>query len=87
MKNKWIEFNFVKDTGKTKVYSVVAIDGCIILGVVKWYSPWRKYSFFPEPDTVFERDCLGYIIDLIEELMLERRNKRVLDLSTKCRSA
>lgn len=28
------------------------------LGQVRWFGRWRKYSFFPAPDMVFEETCL-----------------------------
>ena len=44
-----------------------------ILGAIKWYAPWRKYSFFPQPHTVFEKDCLREIADFCEKEMKEKK--------------
>jgi hypothetical protein len=62
---KWIQFQVVRNTSRTQVWQVAARDvsknqlaGPTILGEVKWFGKWRKYSFFPETNTVFEQDCL-----------------------------
>lgn len=52
-------------SGKTGVWTVLAQRGGV-LGGVKWFTSWRKYSFFPAPDCVFEQDCLREIADFIE---------------------
>ncbi len=45
------------------------------LGVVKWFGPWRKYAFFPEPQCVFEEVCMREISQFIEEQTRSRRRK------------
>jgi len=75
--SKWITFQLAeKQNPKTKVYWVITKEQpYLTLGQIKWFGRWRKYSFFPQPETVFERDCLNDIISFIGDL--ERR--RVLD--------
>lgn len=59
---KWIEFYLAGDTGKTLRYGVRSKERPgSLLGVIKWYSPWRCYAFFAGANTVFETDCLGTI--------------------------
>ena len=70
---KWIYFQLVKDSGKTKTYAVFAKEGNAALGTVKWYSSWRKYAFFPEGGSLFEKDCLNDIASFLDELMLSRK--------------
>lgn len=70
---RWIYFSVAKDTGKTRIYDVFAKEGSILLGKVKWFPSWRKYSFFPEAGTVFEQDCLNDIASFLEELMMLRK--------------
>jgi hypothetical protein len=36
------------------------------IGGVRWYAPWRKYCFFPQPNTVYEQLCLREIADFCE---------------------
>ena len=76
--SKWIRFVKADAYGrKTAVYEVQSKDGLMVLGRVKWHSPWRRYSFFPSPDTVFETDCLNDIVKFIEHLMLERKGDKI----------
>ena len=72
---KWIHFNLVSKTDKTGTYDVIANEGNIVLGQIKWYSPWRKYSFFPNNNTLFEKTCLQDIINFIDKLMEERKSR------------
>jgi len=71
---KWIKFNYVglSPTGKTKRWEVLTLEGTVI-GHIKWHGPWRKYSFFPCFDTVFENDCLQDIIDFNKQAMAEKK--------------
>jgi len=48
---------------KTKVWWVVSKYDDIQLGTIAWFSRWRKYSFFPKGDTVYEWVCLREIAD------------------------
>lgn len=72
---KWIEFVEVttnKDK-KTKQFNVINRESRIFLGTVKWFGNWRQYSFFPQPNMVFERQCLMDIAHFINQLMVERK--------------
>jgi hypothetical protein len=70
--SKWIDFEEGMSAGKTKIFKIVTKEGAQI-GLIKWYSPWRKYSFFPHPNTVYETQCLSDIIAFINKLMLDRK--------------
>jgi len=67
---KWIkivEQNVLPDM-KTKAWGVFTNDAIAdCLGMIRWYSKWRKYCFFPSDDTVFEQECLRDIASFIEE--------------------
>lgn len=71
---KWIEFKELPmcPDRKTKVFEVVAKEGSIKLGEIKWFGRWRKYTFNPVNNTVFEQDCLKDITDFLLELKNER---------------
>jgi hypothetical protein len=61
----------------TETYSVQTNDdNAYDLGFVQWYAPWRRYTFMPEPNTVFEPVCLGDIANFIKYLMHQRKNQR-----------
>lgn len=64
---KWIEFVEVPFTGKTKRFTVRSLGGGGELGTVGFYPRWRKYSFFPNPNTLYESDCMRDIAQFCEE--------------------
>lgn len=73
----WIKFELLNlsASGKTKVWEVVPIEGDgRNIGCIKWFGRWRKYSFFPANETVFETDCLRLIADFCEERTKEQRS-------------
>jgi hypothetical protein len=66
--SKWIEFtggNTIPG-GKTKLWEVRSKDQSAVLGEVKWYGPWRQYTYFANPHTIYERQCLRDIADFCE---------------------
>lgn len=64
------------DSGKTVVVHVLSQRSGIILGLIKWYGPWRQYCFYPWADTIFNKGCMEDIIQYIDKLMQERLTKR-----------
>jgi hypothetical protein len=62
------------ETGKTSIWLVTDAGGGSI-GRVKWFGRWRKYSFFPAPDCVFEQVCLREIAEFIENRTTEHRTR------------
>lgn len=40
------------------------------MAFIKWYAPWRKYCFYPAPDTetVWSSGCLADIQDFLDKL-------------------
>jgi hypothetical protein len=81
MSYKWIEFTLQHDTGKTKVYNCYNKEYGSLLGQVKWYAAFRKYSFFPENNIVFETQCLKDIASFLDKLTLERKLDKQKQLS------
>ena len=71
-KNKYISFKLLENKPKTLVYAVINNKLGNILGIIKWYSSWRKYCFFPEENTLYDVICLGDIKDFIQDLMDKR---------------
>lgn len=59
---------------KTKRIEIESLSGPQ-LGVIKWYSPWRKYCFFPFDSTIFDISCMDEIQDKIKELTHEKKSK------------
>lgn len=58
----------------TKVTVVRSRTRDIALGEIRWHGAWRQYAFFPEPKTLYNRECMGDICVHIDVLMAERRN-------------
>jgi hypothetical protein len=57
---------------KTYIWEVRSLQGAP-LGVVEWFNQWRRYTFLPNDDTVFDVVCLREIADFIEARMNERK--------------
>jgi hypothetical protein len=61
---------------KTHTFNVESKSSRAILGLIKWYGPWRQYCFYPEGKTIFNVTCMGDISNFIRQLMEERKEKR-----------
>lgn len=65
---------------KTSVYDVYPYSGDKVepgpLGWIKWFGRWRKYSFFPATDAVFEETCLRDIADFCVQVTKEYRTSK-----------
>lgn len=48
----------------------------IYLGDIAWWPSWRRYTFQPAPQTLFDANCLGEIAMFIDERMEERKRER-----------
>lgn len=57
---------------KTQTWNVASVHGTY-LGCIKWYSPWRKYTFQPDNQTVFDTACLREIAAFITFQMESRK--------------
>lgn len=73
---KWISTTEAPSTGKTKRFWVTSKDGGVALGTVKWHPAWRKFAFFPEPNTLFEPDCLRDLATFCETETGKRKAER-----------
>jgi hypothetical protein len=73
----WVDFRLhgISPSGKTRTWVVQNRENLTILGRIEWFSRWRKYTFNPNPDMVFEVTCLRDIADFLEEIMKEHRAK------------
>lgn len=71
-KYKYIHFECYGESVKTSHWFCKNNKSNGILGIVKWYGPWRQYCFFPSGDTVFNIGCMTDIGDFINQLMSER---------------
>ena len=72
---RYLIFTEISDTGKTLAISVDSRHRGHRLGVIKWYGPWRQYTFWPQAGCVFNRECLWNIAAFCDTLMQDRRRK------------
>ena len=68
-----LDFDEIKDTGKTRIWEVVLIESGEILGKVRWYWAWRRYVFFPNPNTFYDVECMNTITKFISSEMKKRK--------------
>jgi hypothetical protein len=54
-------------SGKTLIIRVEC-NG-LMLGIIKWYSNWRRYVFYPDRNTLFDSKCLSNIQLYLERMM------------------
>lgn len=71
---KYLKFVWSKRsiTRITEIWTVESKSSDEVLGYVAWYARWRQYAFYPEPETLYNADCLQDIRDFISAQMLER---------------
>lgn len=64
-----------KKTDTYLLYSGSDVD----LGLIKWYSRWRQYCFYPEKNTIFNSTCLNDISKFLETINKKKRenDKRI----------
>jgi hypothetical protein len=58
---------------KTKIIGIMNKNHGEEIGLIKWFSKWRQYCFFPTNDTVWNTTCIEDIYDVISDLMDERK--------------
>jgi hypothetical protein len=76
---KWLEFKEIQKKPKTSVFEVINKETQEAIGIIKFYPPFRKYSYFPYLDTVYEETCQRDIADELGRLEAERKeNARLL---------
>lgn len=76
MVTEYLEFHLLTSTTKTKVYSVNSKLHGDRLGIIKWYGPWRQYTFWPQSSTIWNRLCLNDVMEFLQMLMAERKEEQ-----------
>ena len=74
---KWIDFLEQLRKPKTRVWLVTSKDHLLTLGRIAWYSRFCCYSFFPNPETVYEKACLRDIAEFCEQRSREHLRVRM----------
>jgi hypothetical protein len=57
----------------TEIWEVRTADRRTLLGEVRWFAHWRRYSFFPQAGHGFDATCLRDIAGFCERQMQEHR--------------
>lgn len=69
MDSKYLVFKQMPYAGKTKKWQVHSRRRGDLLGIIRWYGPWRQYCFSPTPGTTFNRGCMEDICEFITKQM------------------
>jgi hypothetical protein len=73
---KYITFLEGPSKEKTKVWFVVNKYEDFHLGWVAWFPAWRKYSFYPKAETVYEEVCLRDIANFcVSQTKIHKESK------------
>ncbi len=73
--SKFLNFTLSHHSTKTSTYHVHSKKGFEFVGIIKWYSGWRRYTFYPKGGTLYDENCLKEIADFINKLMDDRKKK------------
>ena len=71
-KTKHLAFFRIEDNSRKTLVFDVYNDHGFCLGQVRYFTRWRKYSFFPMESTVYDSGCLKEITAFIDQLMDDR---------------
>ncbi len=64
--SKYIYFEMAnKHNPSSWIVDVIADDGDVKLGQIRFYAHWRQYAFYPENGTVYEKTCLRDITKFV----------------------
>ena len=77
-KKTFIEFRHIGSKPKTNVYGIYSLENGGKLGEVYWYGPWRQYTFVPDYETVWHKGCLQDVIDFVDKVNREHREKKIV---------
>ena len=66
------------DTGRTEIHGVFSALHGDRLGTIRWYGAWRQYAFFPERETIWNRDCLRQMAEALDDAMRGQQLRRLV---------
>ncbi len=78
IETKYLRFERQPAARLTTIYKVTNRVFNTRLGEIKWYAPFRKYSFFPEDGLVFDEKCLTDVAGVLKDLTLHHLDTRRL---------
>lgn len=68
----FLVFDKYSQTNRKTYYIIVSNKDNLFLGNILWERGWRRYTFQPKGDAIFDTGCLRTIADYIDKLMSER---------------
>ena len=77
MKQKYLEFREIgkSASGKTKIINIINKGSDVVLGQIRWFAHWRKYTFSALADTIFDGVCLMEIVAELDRLNREHKEE------------
>lgn len=77
MKPKYLEFREIgkSASGKTKIINIINKGQDVVLGQIRWFAHWRKYTFSTLADTIFDGACLMEIVAELDRLNREHKEE------------
>lgn len=76
---EFTEIRPVNVTKKTKTWRVGSKLNSSFLGIVEWYSPWRRFTFEPAQSCKFDPGCLIEIATFCKVQTDLRKDERLLE--------
>lgn len=77
-RDSFLKFEEILDKPKrirTQRWRVMSVSGDEQLGVVYWWSAWRRYVFAAAMQTIYDADCMWDIADFIALRTVERKER------------
>jgi len=71
-KHLWFVYDHKSPSGLTQIWEVRNRKQNISLGWIKWAGNFRKYAYFPNPESLYDATCLRDIADFCEELTKDK---------------
>lgn len=79
--SKYLRFRELPNPGrKTKIIVVNSSRSGERLAAIQWYGPWRQYTLWPEPDTIWNDGCLRDVLEYMNGLKEERARRAERDV-------
>lgn len=87
--SKYLYFREISFEGKTKKFEVLSMNRGYILGRISFYPQWRQYIFSPSSETIWNKDCLKDIQNVLdkltkswkEEVLLNSKKRKITDFN------
>jgi len=75
--SQYVEFTLADEQKpKTKVWNILSKSSGDLLGIVKWYGPWRQYVFFPQDETIYSSGCMDFIVQFMKSANTEQKHRK-----------